>query len=188
MEACLLGSASAHAGTRVRLVPQNVSSHALNPIGHYLPGEVVNINIYLEQTSAGPDHLLRTATFHFDASDVALQSGIGAITFAHFSATGHFVDASLTAGPAGIGVDHLFDPGQIGPNPAIQLLLPGSGAAALVARFPITMPTTPGAYVLDVMNAAGPTALDQAAITYGFGCAWYSPCAPLGSHPDGTSR
>lgn len=186
MGALSLSAAHARAGTRVRLVPQNVSSHALNPIGHYLPGEVVNINIYLEQTSAGPDHLLRTATFHFDATDMALQSGIGAITFAHFSATGHVVDSSRFAGPAGIGVDYLFDPAQLGPNPTIQLLLPGNGTPALVARFPVTMPTTPGVYVLDVINAAGPTALEQAAVTYGFGCATNSPCAPLGSHPDGT--
>ena len=177
---------SAHAGTRVRLVPQNVSSHALNPIGHYPPGEVVIIHIYLEQTSAGLDHLLRMARFHFDASSDALEVGIGAITFAPFSVMGHFVDSSRTTGPAGIGVAYIFDAAHVRPNPAIQLLLPGNGTAALIASFPVTMPTAPGSYVLNVMNAAGPTTNDRAVVTYGFGCAANSPCAPAGSHPDGT--
>jgi len=181
--ALTLGVAWAQAGTRARLVPQNVSFHALNPIGHYLPGEVVHINIYLEQTITGPDHLLRTARFHFDASDDALKAGIGPITFAPFSETGHDVDSSQTTGPAGIGVDYLFDPSGLGPNPAIQLLLPGNGTPALLASFFVTIPTAPGAYVLDVMNTAGPM---SASVTYGFGCAAYSPCAPIGSHPDGT--
>lgn len=179
----VLAAASAvQAGTQIRLVPQNVSSNALNPLGHYLPGEVVNVNVYAVQTPAGPDHLLRLAKFHFDASSPQLV--IGSIAFGAYKATGHYVDESLTTGPAGIAAAYTFaNAANLGPNPTNQLALPGNGTAALVGSFTVTMPAAPGSYTLDVMNAAGANNDVKAAVTYGFGCAPATPCAN-GLHPD----
>jgi len=171
------------AGTQIRLVPQNVSSNALNPIGHYLPGEVVNVNVYAVQTPAGPDHLMRLAKFHFDASSPALT--IGSIAFGAYKATGHYVDESLTTGPAGIAAAYFFaNAASLGPNPANQLLLPGNGTPALVGSFTVTMPVAAGSYTLDVMNAAGANNDVKAAVTYGFGCTAPDACAA--GHADGT--
>ena len=177
-----LGIAStAQAGTQIRLVPQNVSTNLLNPLGHYLPGEVVNVNAYLVQTPAGPNHLLRLAKLHFDATSPSLA--IGSIAFQPFSTTGHYVDASLTTGPAGIAAAYFFaNAANLGPNPTNQLAMLGIGTPALVASFTVTMPAS-GAHVLDVMNAAGANNDVKAAVTYGFGCAAATPCAN-GLHPD----
>lgn len=180
----VLAAASAvQAGTQIRLVPQNVSSNLLNPLGHYLPGEVVNVNVYAVQTPAGPDHLLRLAKFHFDATSPQLT--IGSIAFGAYKATGHYVDESLAAGPAGIAVAYTFaNAANLGPNPTNQLLLPGNGtAAALIGSFTVTMPAAAGSYTLDLMNAAGANNDVKAAVTYGFGCAPATPCAN-GLHPD----
>lgn len=173
----VLAAASAvQAGTQIRLVPQNVSSNLLNPLGHYLPGEVVNVNVYAVQTPAGPDHLMRLAKFHFDATSPALT--IGSIAFGTYSAVGHYTDTSLTTGPAGIAAAYFFaNAANLGPNPANQLLLPGNGTPALVGSFTVTMPAAAGSYTLDVMNAAGANNDVKAAITYGFGCTAPDACA-----------
>ena len=179
----VLAAASAvQAGTQIRLVPQNVSSNLLNPLGHYLPGEVVNVNVYAVQTPAGPDHLLRLAKFHFDATSASLT--IGAIAFQPFSTTGHYVDNSLATGPAGIAAAYFFaNAANLGPNPTNQLPMLGIGTPALIASFPVTMPAAAGAYTLDLMNAAGANNDVKAAVTYGFGCAPATPCAN-GLHVD----
>lgn len=178
----LAAATAVQAGTQVRLVPQNVSTNLLNPLGHYLPGEVVNINVYLVQTPIGPNHLLRLAKFHFDATSPQLT--IGSIAFGAFSATGHYVDSSLSTGPAGIAAAYFFaNAANLGPNPTNQLAMLGDGTAALVASFPVTMPAAPGSYTLDLMNAAGANNDVKAAVTYGFGCAPATPCAN-GLHPD----
>lgn len=173
----VLAAASAvQAGTDIRLVPQNVSSNLLNPLGHYLPGEVVNVNVYAVQTPAGPDHLMRLAKFHFDASSPALT--IGSVAFGVYSATGHYTDTSLTTGPAGIAAAYFFaNAANLGPNPANQLLLPGNGTPALIGSFQVTMPAAAGSYTLDVMNAGGANNDVKAAVTYGFGCTAPDACA-----------
>lgn len=185
MGLALATAATAQAGTQIRLVPQNVSSNALNPIGHYLPGEVVNINVYAVQTPAGPDHLLRLAKFHFDATSPQLM--IGSIAFGAYSGTGHYVDSSLTTGPAGIAAAYTFvNAANLGPNPTNQLLLPGNGTPALVGSFQVTMPAAAGAYMLDVVNAGGASNDLRAAITYGFGCTAPTAHCINGLHADET--
>jgi hypothetical protein len=178
----LTAATAVQAGTQIRLVPQNVSSNLLNPLGHYLPGEVVNVNVYAVQTPAGPDHLLRLAKFHFDATSP--QLAISNIAFGAYSATGHYVDSSLATGPAGIAAAYTFvAAANLGPNPANQLAMLGNGTPALVGSFSVTMPAAAGSYMLDVMNAGGASTDVRAAVTYGFGCAPATPCAN-GAHPD----
>ncbi|MCO6437722.1 MAG: hypothetical protein J5J06_11585 [Phycisphaerae bacterium] len=176
----LLGVAStAFAGTNVRIVPQNVSSNALNPIGHYLPGEVVNVNVYLEQTPAGVEHLLRLVAFKLD--NTAPELTIGPATLFAKSAAGHYnVDSADTIASA----YYYTDPGNLGPNPTQQLAIPAS-APVQVVSFQVTMPATPGSYALDLVNAGGATNDDKAAVIYGFGCTAPDACAN-GLHPDDT--
>ena len=132
---------TARAGAVVELVFAKSASE-FNPQGAYLPGEIVNMEIRLADSSVGGDRLLRLVQLNFDAMDVNLN--IQSFQW-QFGAAGHYKDEALDSGPEGVAIAYYFvDSDELGPNPTAQTVLPGNGSAVLGATPAAVMPVLAG--------------------------------------------
>ena len=156
------------------------SANPLNPAGYYDPGEAVTVDVYVTQVG-GAEHLLRLVQFNLTGTNAALS--IDTVTLD--ASAGHYLDADLAGGPAGIASAYYYtDPGDLGPN-AAQLVMPAGGSVK-VATLDITLPGAAGDYVLDLLNAGETDAELHGRVSYGFGCDAASAC-DNGFHTDATA-
>jgi len=176
------GTARLVGGTATIEIAAAASANPFNPCGVYDAGEVVPVDIYVNQSS-GAEHLVRLIKFHLDNTSAGLMPLTGFQW--EFGAAGHYIDDSNASGPAGLAIAYADAlAADLGPQPANQLALPNA-ASVLVATATVTMPGAVGLYTLDLMNAGGATPDDRAALSYGFGCKAASSC-DNGNHADAT--
>jgi hypothetical protein len=105
-----------------------------------------------------------------DGTDAALGLGTFAWGPTEF-ASAHYIDDDPGAGPAGVSAVYTYVVDtDLGPNPAAQLTLPGSGSAVSIGTMDITMPGTAGDYILDTTGSevsfGFEIAADPTAVTY----------------------
>ena len=177
----VLGVASIARGEAVDIVPQS-SANPLNPAGTYDPGEPVTVDVNISQVG-GSEHLLRLVQFNL--TNTATEFSIDPIAWE--ASTGHYLDVNPAGGPPGVAAAYYYEVNtDLGPNPSAQLAMPAGGSVK-VATLNITMPSMPGSYLLDLMNAGEADPELHARVSYGFGCDEVGAlCDNALDHPDET--
>lgn len=181
-----LGSPS-FAGLVITLLPTTAY-----PVGGYEPGQQINIDVLAQLTPGTPSTpggtSINVRTMQFDLSDSDAALGItpvlhhansevlpGGVPFWDFShqsicandefscGTNYLIDGSLID-------DDLLKITYIGLNYQRPLdLLRLTQAPRRVGELQVTLPTSPGIYVLDVLNADDPDPNHGAEVSWGFG-------------------
>jgi hypothetical protein len=138
---------------------------------------MVMVEVDLRQPPKGDDQLLRFIQLDFSQSDPALGLEAPSMTW-EFGERHYFEPAGQRPGLlAAVYKGHPEDPDNpdMGPNPDFQLLLPAAGSLK-IGTFELSMPGTPGDYVLDVLNADDADVNHGAALGFGFG---FTPDDPI---------
>jgi hypothetical protein len=196
--------ATTQAGVQMQIVPASA--------GPYMPGQIVNVDVRLQQTPAGGDHLLRLIQVDLNAASNAAfpnielvsthpSASVGAINFWDFGSTsacstpancgqGHFVDDEKIGpgilGPNLLAIAYYFvNPADLGPNAAAQITLP-PGTTVNVGKLRVTMPNAAGNYTLDLINTGNTNPNRGAIVYYGFGLTGGDPVTILRPAPLGT--
>ncbi|MHC5111585.1 MAG: hypothetical protein ACYTHJ_17100 [Planctomycetota bacterium] len=154
----VLGVASvAMAEVSVELRPNSAGSE-FNLCGQYGPNETVTYDIYVTQ-NGGSDLLIRMVKLDFSVGDISFDSitwdGAGADLSYHYQWESGAAAAVVYAGP--LPPNPAPGPGDLGPNPAAQYNLLGTGEVR-VGELTITTPAS---------GTANLTA--NAAVHWGFG-------------------
>ncbi len=202
----VLGLASVAQGGAVLELRPLPSGNAGHPLGTYDPDEVATVELFLTQSPAGDDHLVRLLKLHYD--DSAPELALGGHVWS-YGTNGHYKDEDQAGGPPGVAIAYVGegecsitlascniaegcpDSGGtpqscnptgalLGPRPPSMLTLPGDGSAVKVATLEVTMPGAEGTYGLDAMNADDSSVDLKAAVSWGYACAG----ACNATHPD----
>jgi hypothetical protein len=181
-----LGSSS-FAGVAITLVPTTPY-----PVGGYEPGQQINIDILAQLTAGTPSTpggtSINVRTMQFDLSDSDAALGITPVLH-HISSEvipggvpfWDFNHQSICASDeADCGTNYLID-GALMDDDLVKITYVGlttygppgmlrlTQAPRRVGELQVTMPTDPGTYVLDVLNANETDPSQGAEVNWGFG-------------------
>ncbi len=169
---------AAHAGVAITLIPDPNTAT-------YNPGETVNVDV-LAQLTAGSPATVRVRLMQFDLSDSDaalgistvdhhLTADIGPVPFWDFSGsttcandeascgTNYFIDGSIAA-------DDILNITYTGLTTSGSFMITlNQTTAKRVGELSITLPTDPGTYTLDVLNANETDDNQGAELRHGFG-------------------
>lgn len=150
-------------------------------VGPYPAGSQFPIGVSIQRALPGPSILLRLIQFDLEATDSLLtvvltishsDSTAGPFFFWDFAST-----AFCNADPSGCGsgyVDFLSGPRftavwiGFSADPARQLTIPGDGGPLYLGSLQVTLPTQPGVYRLDMLNAGSVGSDFGARLDFGF--------------------
>jgi hypothetical protein len=200
---------AAHAGVAITLVP-----HPSQPGEGYQPGEVLNVDILAQLTSgtpslpgpAGTTTAVRVRLMQFDLADSDAALGISTVDHHPLSDLGPipFWDFGGSTGCANdetaCGFNYFID-GSIASDDILNITYIGtttSGGAMItlnqtaqrrVGQLTVTLPTDPGTYLLDVLNADEVDINQGAELRWGFGSVGdpTDPTSPLRANGGGIS-
>lgn len=179
---------AAHAGVAVTLVP--------SAAGDYQPGQVVNVDILAQLTAgtpsvpgpAGTTTAIRVRLMQFDLADSDAALGIstvdhhptsepngGPIPFWDMSAASACAGDELACGnnyfiDGSIASDDILNVTYIGTSTSSSAMMQlNQTSNRRVGELQITLPTDPGTYLLDVLNADEADINQGAEVRWGFG-------------------
>lgn len=165
----------AHAGAVIDLIPTEP--------GPYMPGQRVEVQVHLSQEPGGRNVFLRMAQFDFVDTDPALtldqefrfDYSAQNVCARHTGQCGtqHVEFPELTPFGGGIGLVASTVFIGLARDPERQLRLPAHGTIT-IGSIGVTLPSQPGDYLLDVMNADQVSRNAGARLDFGFG----SPSGP----------
>jgi len=161
-------SAVVYAGAVIDVIPTEP--------GPYEPGQSLTMDVFLTQNPGGSYIGLRGVRLAFSSTDPALQLDPQFVF--DFSTVGDG-GGTYVVGPqvpwpqtAYFGLDYPngnpFDPFE-GPGWSSKMLVLAPGEPLHVGSFGVLLPSQPGNYVLDVLDAANPNENYRAWISFGFG-------------------
>ena len=174
------------AGAIVSLVPWS----PVNGVS-YAPDEVVHVDFYMQMDPASPPSI-RVRLLQFDLSDSSPeltffsvrnhpQADVGPIPFWNFQGAPscatdetrcgitHFIDGNLEPPGYLSEDDRILAIAYYGTNLSNNQIVLRQSATTLVGSLNVTMPSRPGNYVLDVLNADSADPGRGAQLWYGFG-------------------